>query len=318
MVKSNQAIHRMGFGCWQLGGANFVDGHHFGWGSYDENEAVKALERALLAGINFYDTADGYGAGRSERLLGKVLSHFPNVSVNVCTKCGNRVTKDGATFQDFSATWIRQAVQASMDRLQRNHIEYLLLHSPPDNFSWHDYDSSELDRLVMEGKVGRYGVSVKSVHGLKNLLEQGFGSVVECLYNVLDRRAGELFQQAKDSGYVTIARVPLASGFLSKRMLYSDPIFSEDDYRSYMKADEFSWRMNAVRSLSFLDKFEGGISVSAMRFCLSSPSVSVVIPGMRTQQQVDDALRAFELGALSEEQLVDIEKSAYPLPVQWL
>ncbi|MRS60490.1 aldo/keto reductase [Larkinella terrae] len=319
MTRFNQRLSsRIGFGTWQLGGPNRVNGKPTGWGAVDEQEALRAIETALAQGINFFDTADSYGQGQSETILGKALRPHAATDVVVCTKFGNTMDAQGIPGQDFGADYVQTAVENSLRRLQRDTLDVLLLHSPPDAFDWSSYDPAPFENLVKAGKIKAYGVSSKSVYGAKRVMEAGFGSVLEILYNALDRRAEDVLwtlPQADD--YEFIVRVPLASGFLKPDYLTETPVFPDDQYRHYLPDRDRDWLLASARNLAFLNELPGGISTSALRFCLSNPAVSVVIPGMRNAGQVAANKTAEALGALSPEVLERIQTAVPDVPEHW-
>ena len=309
---------RIGLGTWQFGGPNRQNGRPTGWGAVNEADAVQTVHAALERGVRFFDTADSYGAGQSEQILGRALAAQPTPAVLVCTKFGNRPTPDGTTTPDFSADYLTAAVDASLQRLGRETLDVLLLHSPPDNFDWANYDTEPFEQLVKAGKIGAYGVSAKSVYGAKRIMEAGFGSVLEVIYNVLDRRAESvLFTRPEAKKYAFIGRVPLASGFLNPAYLTQQPVFAKDDYRHNLPDRDRNWLLDSVRSLAFLNELPGGLATSALRFALSNPVVSVVIPGARSASQVTANCAAEALGPLSDDILTHIQRAVPDVPEHW-
>lgn len=309
---------RIGFGTWQLGGDSTFGRKPNGWGVVDEQEAKKAIHYALENGIAFFDTADGYGKGKSEEILGQTIANNPRAII--CTKFGNREDEFGAAYQDFSAQWLQTAVENSLQRLKRETIDVLLLHSPPDTFNWLNYDITPLENLIQAGKIRSYGVSNKTCKGVESVISHNFGTTVEAIYNALDRRAAEkVLGLCEIKNYNFIARVPLASGFLTEKTLFNEarPL-SVNDFRNNFTADITQWFAEQTIKLSFLNDLEGGITVSALRFCLSNPAVSVVIPGMRNVKQVQQALLAKELGALPQEILNKITQQVPTVFAGWL
>ncbi|TAE37050.1 MAG: aldo/keto reductase [Runella slithyformis] len=302
---------KIGVGTWQLGGANVVNGKPTGWGEISENEAIATIEAALTAGLSFFDTADAYGNGQAEIFLGKALRGVPRTNVQICTKFGNRVTG-----QDFSVQWLNQAVDASLHRLQTDYLDVLLLHSPPDHFDWQNYDPAPFEKLVQVGKIRAYGVSSKSVYGAKQVVEAHFGTWIEAVYNCLDRRAESiLFELPQFANYQFIARVPLASGFLNKKYLHSDPVFRTDEYRQYMNPEDARWLLESVRKLDFLQTETGGISAAAIRFCLSNPNVAWTVSGARNPVQVQQLAQIN--GHLAPEIRQKIAEAVPDVPDRW-
>lgn len=316
---SNRLHQKLGLGTWQLGGPNIVQGKAMGWGEISEEESLAILSAAFEAGIQFIDTADSYGKGLSEIIVGKALRElsYPQ-DIIVCTKFGNVYLSDGTTGQDFSPEHLFASVKASLQRLQREHIDVLLLHSPPDNFDWANYDRAPFEDLISQGLIRQYGVSSKSVYGAKRVMDAGFGSVIEVIYNALDRRVDEILSShPHQAAYDIIGRVPLGSGFLSDRLLTENPQFGEDDYRSHMADRDKNWMVENARKLAFLADLPGGLSANALRFTLQNPIISVVIPGARSVAQVQSNVLAANLPALSEAYIHRIEQSVPSVPDWW-
>ena len=315
---SNQLTSRVGFGTWQFGGPNVVNSQPTGWGEVNKAEAIRAVHTALEQGINFFDTADSYGRGQSEELLQEAFRQKPSPNVLVCTKFGNRQLSDGQPVQEYSATWLTEAVEDSLRRLGRDTIDVLLLHSPPDAFDWSTYDTQPFENLKLTGKIRAYGVSSRSVYGARRVMEAGFGSVLEVIYNALDRRAEDLlFTAVNADKYFFIGRVPLASGFLNPAYLTQTPVFAPDQYRHYLPARDRDWLLNAARKLAFLDELPGGLATSALRFSLTNKAVGVIIPGMRNEKQVLANCRAEVLGPLSDEWMARVREAVPDVAEHW-
>jgi myo-inositol catabolism protein IolS len=316
-------MNKLGFGTWQFGGPAYVNNKPTGWGAVDEAEAIEAIQVALAQGIRFFDTADSYGQGQAETILGDALAMYPAwgspaQDIVICTKFGNRRDAQNQPVQDYSATYLTEAVEASLRRLRRDRLDIVLLHSPPDNFDWATYDPEPYEALIRAGKIGAYGVSSRSVYGARRVMEAGFGSVLEVIYNALDRRAEALlFTHPSADNYRFIARVPLASGFLKATYLTQNPTFPADEYRHYLPERDRDWLLNSVRQLAFLDELPGGLSASALRFSLGHPRVSVVIPGMRRAAHVLAHAKAAQLGTLPPDMLARIHESVPDVPAHW-
>ncbi len=305
-------ISAIGFGGWEIGGEATFGGKPAGWGRVPEAQAVRAVERALELGVNFFDTADIYGWGRSEELIGRVLARKGKAAV-VCTKFGNRETRRGRVFQDFSEGWHITSEKGSIKRLRRESLDIIMLQNPPGDLDWADYDAAPLEELQQAGKIGAFGVSCHTPAGALRVLESGFGSVVEIIYNVLDRRAEQVvLPLAMGLGAAVIVRMPLASGFLTD-MLGGRARFASRDHRAHLPRADVAWRLAARNKLAFLRALPGGMACSALRFCLSHSAVTTVIPGMRTVGEVEANVQAARLGSLNAAVLGDIA-AAVPEP----
>jgi aryl-alcohol dehydrogenase-like predicted oxidoreductase len=313
-------INRIGFGCWQLAGAYDLNGRPNGYGTIDTPESVRALHAALDNGINFFDTAIGYGAGRSEIVLGEALKSYrgpASVTPIICTKYGMIEGADNDE-DDFGPVNLIRSVENSLQRLQIDCLGAMLLHNPPDDFDFSAFDTAPFEQLKKEGKILAYGVSCRTQKGVANVLKSGFGSVVEAVYNPLDRRYENFFSDPlyKDK-YTFICRVPLASGFISPRTLEQNPEFPANDIRSNFNEEQVGWVSGAVRALAFLQDLQGGISVSALRFQLSNPFNNLVIPGIKNTRQLQDAVWAMQLGPLPMEVLEQIAIAVPEVYYKW-
>lgn len=305
----------IGFGTWAFGGETLLGGRATGWGPSDDGESIRAIDQAIEMGVNFFDTADMYGRGRSETVLGNALKNRKDAII--CTKFGSRETEASEGFQDFSPEWVRSAVEGSLRRLRRETIDILLMHSPPAQFSFSSYDYSVFDDLKKQGKIKAWGISCKSVSHAEEALQSGAGEVYEILYNALDRRAEKLFPELLKRNVSVIARVPLASGFMTGKFLKDQPHFLKTDIRSSLPDEAVKWLNHSVRQLHFLSEEPGGLAVSALRFCFSHPAISTVIPGMRSVEQVKQLCEAGDRPVLSDEVLQKIAAAVPEVFSQW-
>lgn len=299
---------RVGVGCWQLGGETRFGGRETGWGPLEDVEAAAILDRCRDLGLRLFDTADAYGHGRSETRLGRALAGVDDALV--ITKFGQREI-DGRATVDFGEAWLMQAVEASLARLGRRRLDVLLLHSPPDDYDFAGHDRRPLDRLVAEGVVGCWGVSVRSRHGAERALRARFGEAIELIYNAFDRRVAEqVFPLAAERGVRLIARCPLGSGFLAGSGCRELPA---TDVRSGLPAEQRAWLVeHGERFLAALPHPDGP-AVTALRYVLSDPRITTVVSGVREPAQAEALARAAELGPLSPEDCAAIER-ALPTP----
>ena len=319
LLFNGNEINRIGFGCWQLAGDYDLHGRPSGYGTIDNAESERAIHFALDNGITFFDTAVAYGFGRSEELLGAGLRSYSGTNkgnATICTKYGMVLDGDGA--DDFSAKNFVASVEGSLKRLQVDRLGVMLLHNPPDDFDFSTMDRVPFDQLVKNGKIQAYGVSCRTQKGVANVISHGFGSVIEAVYNVLDRRYEKYFSDALyKATYNFICRVPLASGFISPRTLSADRAFADNDIRNGFNREQVEWVTDSVRKLSFLQDLPGGIAVSALRFQLSNRYNTLTIPGIKNTKQASDAVMALNLGPLPEDVINSIAAAVPEVFYKW-
>ena len=265
----------VGFGAMTIGGA---------FGPVDDNESTAALHAAIDSGMNFIDTSNAYGEGRSESLIGSFLkTRADRDDILIISKGGNNmVTRK----RNFEANYIAQCLDESLQRLGRETIDLYLLHNPSvDNMQALD-SYAVLDKAKADGKIRHWGVSVNTVEECDFAVSQGRPSAMQMEYNVMNQSAAGAFAAAQRAGLGVISRVPLGRGFLSGQIDESKQ-FSDDDTRKRSLTPE-----NIRKFQVHLDKVKGlsaqlGVSPAelAVRFCASNPNVSCVIPGVRTAEQ---------------------------------
>jgi aryl-alcohol dehydrogenase-like predicted oxidoreductase len=308
-----------------MGAENVINGIPMGWDSMDEHTAVEILLTAIKSGIQFIDTADSYGQGQSELYIGQAIrahtkdADWDRSEIMICTKFGNRVLDDGTMVQDFSPEHLLKAVDASLARLSCDYLDVLLFHSPPENFDWANYDRGPLDELVRLGKIKEYGVSSKSVYGAKSVMDAEFGTVIEVIFNALDRRVAKVLgNHPSRKKYHVIGRVPLASGFLTYKVFLKDPSMFGGGYRSKIPERDIKWFIESANKLAFLKEMQGGLTGNALAFCLQSDCIDVVIPGVKDLSQLHAHLNALDIPELSDEVIKKIEDAIPTVPSWWL
>ncbi len=221
-------VSAIGFGGWAIGGAAEASGAPLGWGRTSDDESLAAIRRARELGVTFYDTADSYGFGRSESLLGIVLSRYRQ-DVVIATKVGVVRTSTGDLKKDFSRQHIFHAVDGSLKRLRTDYIDLYQVHNPTLQELRREEIQEAMERLQDAGKVRFWGVSVSTPEEGVQVVQHGWAHALQVLYNVLNQSpANELFPLAKEKGYGVIARVPLASGLLTGKFRI-DSLFASDE-----------------------------------------------------------------------------------------
>jgi aryl-alcohol dehydrogenase-like predicted oxidoreductase len=297
----HRSVSVVGLGTWQLGAD---------WGDVDEGAARAALEAASEHGVTFFDTADVYGNGRSERFCGEL--HRAHPGVFVATKMGRRVEQLTANYnrENFLAWNDRSRANLGMDTL-----DLVQLHSPPDGVYLDDSVFAALDEMVESGRVRAYGVSVETVQQALWAIARPGVSTVQIILNCFRRKpVEEVLPAAREAGVGIIARVPLASGLLSGR--YDEhTVFAADDHRSYNRRGEafdvgetfagvpFEVGVRAANELKSL--VDPGVTLAqfALRWVIDQEGVSTVIPGARNVAQVEQNLAAAALPPLRQDQL---------------
>jgi aryl-alcohol dehydrogenase-like predicted oxidoreductase len=286
--KTGIKVSEIGFGAWAIGGATEASGVPVGWGGTTDEESIAAIRRARDLGITFFDTADIYGHGRSESLLGLVLSRSRK-DVIVATKFGNVRTAAGEQRKDFSKQHIFHAVDGSLKRLRTDYIDLYQLHNPTLEQLAAEEIHEAMDKLQEVGKIRVWGVSISTPDEGIEIIKRGWGYTLQVLYNVLNQApAQELFPLAQERGFGIIARVPLASGLLSGKYR-SDSVFPANDIRQNFlttrRLEEVTARIDEVRGIVVGES--RSLSEAALRFVLASDAVSCTIPGAKNVRQVE-------------------------------
>jgi aryl-alcohol dehydrogenase-like predicted oxidoreductase len=280
-------VSEIGYGAWGIGGDQ--------WGGADDDESIQALHRAIDLGLNFIDTALAYGAGRSERLVGEVVRERAE-TVFVATKVPpkNRVwpAQPGVPVDEvFPADYVRACAQTSLANLGLERVDLLQFHVWSDE--WLDQGDwrEAIADLRAAAKIGFFGVSINDHQPdtALRLVESGLADTVQVIYNVFDQSPeDELFPTCREHGVAVIARVPLDEGGLTGT-IQADSEFPDGDFRAnYFRGDrkrEVHERVTAV--IDDLGISEDEVAEIALRFVLSEPAVSTVIPGMRSLRNVE-------------------------------
>jgi aryl-alcohol dehydrogenase-like predicted oxidoreductase len=295
-------VSEISLGTWALGGD---------WGSVAEDDAYAALNRAIDLGVNILDTADVYGDGRSEKLIGRLLRDRPDDEIFVATKAGRRL--DPHTAEGYEYENLAPFVERSLKNLGVDALDLLQLHCPPTEAYRQDSTFEALDRLQNEGKVRNYGVSVEKVEEARMALSYPNVKTVQIIFNIFRQKpAEEFFPLAEERSIGILARVPLASGLLSGKMS-ADRTFAEDDHRSFNREGEAFDRGETFSGVDFETGLEAAeqlkevvpegytLAQFALRWILMHPAVSCAIPGGKNPSQVEDNVAAAQMPALSDE-----------------
>jgi aryl-alcohol dehydrogenase-like predicted oxidoreductase len=300
-------VSEISFGAWAIGGA---------WGTVDDSVSLAALRQALDLGVNFIDTADVYGDGRSERLIGQILRERKGQRIYVATKAGRRLSPhvaDGYNRENLTAY-----VERSLGNLGVETLDLVQLHCPPIEVFYQPEVFGVLDDLVAAGKLRYYGVSVEKVEEALKAIEYPNVQTVQLIFNMFRHRPADLFfSQAQAKKVGILARVPLASGLLTGKMR-TDSAFEEDDHRNYNRYGEsfdvgetfsgvpYEVGLAAVEELRPLLPAGATMAQTALRWILMFDAVSCAIPGAKNPAQAADNAAASDLPPLSEETMVAV------------
>ena len=288
-------VSEIGFGGWAVGGSAEASGTPLGWGKTNDDESLAAIRRARDLGVTFFDTADSYGFGRSESLLGIVLSR-KRQDVVIATKVGVVRDAGAALKKDFSKQHIFQAIDGSLRRLRTDYVDLYQAHNPTIEQLRREEIQEAMGRLQEIGKIRYWGVSISTNEEGIEIINQGWGHALQVLYNILNQSpASELFPLAKQRGYGIIARVPLASGLLTGKFR-SGSTFAADDVRqnflTQKRLEEALPRVDEVRAI--IGGSVRSLAEAALQFVLANDAVSTTIPGARNARQVETNVAASE------------------------
>ena len=295
-------VSEVAFGTWQLGGD---------WGDVPEADGVAGLHAALEAGVNLFDTADVYGRGRSEELLGRVLGDRPDVLV--ATKLGR--WDDFTDPATYTEPRVRAYCEASLRRLRREAIDLYQVHTPTTEAIERGEVFESLRTLQREGKVRFFGVSVETAAQGRLALQHEGVAALQVIFNIFRQNLVEqLFPQVEAAGAGVLARVPLASGLLSGKFT-KETTFSPDDHRQYNREGAafnvgetfagvpFELGVELAEELRWIADGRETMAAAALRFVLDHPQVSCVIPGFRDVRQVEQNLAAARVAPFRREEL---------------
>jgi aryl-alcohol dehydrogenase-like predicted oxidoreductase len=301
-------VSTISFGAWAIGGT---------WGDVRDDESLSALHRALDLGVNFFDTADVYGDGRSEQLLAK-LRKDRSEPFYVATKAGRRLDPHiagGYTKENLTAF-----VERSLKNLDVEALDLLQLHCPPTDVYYMPEVFDTLDGLVTAGKLRYYGVSVEKVEEALKAIEYPNVQSVQIIFNMFRQRPMDLFfGEAQRRQVGVLARLPLSSGMLTGKMTRSST-FEKDDHRQGNRHGEWFDRgetfsgleyevgLQAVEELRALLPEGMTLTQMALRWILMFPEVTCAIPGAKRPEQVEENVKAADLPALSEETISKVRE----------
>ena len=307
--KTGFEVSEVSLGTWQVGAR---------WGEeFDDSNADKTLNRAIDAGVNFLDTADGYGGGLSEKAVGRIAKKRSE-KIYVASKCGRRLKPH--TAEGYTEKNIRDFVHASLKNTGLDVIDLIQLHCPPTQVYYNPEVFDTLDGLQREGKIRNYGVSVEKVEEALKAIEYPNLATVQIIYNMFRQRPADLFfKEAKKKNIGIIVRVPLASGLLTGK-LTQESRFSDQDHRTFNREGQkfdkgetfagvdYKVGLEAVEQLKNLFSDQNSLALSALRWILMFEEVSCIIPGASRPEQAETNAKASDLPPLDDRQMAEARK----------
>ena len=298
--KTGYKVSAVGLGTWAMGGS---------WGQVDDTESLRALHAAVDAGVTFFDTADVYGDGRSERLLAKLRSEREEELV-IATKIGRRAPLDADAYTPRN---MRSWMDRCRENLQTDRLDLVQLHCPPTDVYYRPEIFDFLEEERLSGTISAYGASVERVEEALKAIEYEGVATIQIIFNPFRQRPAERFlDEAVERDVGVIARVPLASGLLTGKF-DEDAQFAEDDHRNYNREGQVFDRGETFAGVDLAtgvqaaaqmrDHVPEGATLAqfALQWILSHRGISTVIPGAKTPEQVQENAAAADLSPLSEE-----------------
>jgi aryl-alcohol dehydrogenase-like predicted oxidoreductase len=282
-------VSEIGFGAWAIGGGAMIGNTSIGWGDSDDAVSIKAIHSSLDAGINFFDTADIYGLGHSEELLGKAIGKRKDIVI--ASKVGN-VARNNQFTVDYSKEYIVKACEESLKRLQRDSIDYYQLHTARMIHLEQGECIEAMQLLQKQGKIRYWGLSLNTFDPLPEaefLMNNNFGNGFQLVLNLLNQKALPTFTAMAKKGYGIIARMPLQFGLLTGKF-DNAVLFADNDHRKNRLTIEVIDASNKALEpvWQLCKKYECNKTQLALSYILSYAEVSTVIPGIRNEKQVKD------------------------------
>ncbi|MBY3075417.1 aldo/keto reductase [Rhizobium laguerreae] len=306
--RTGRKVSEIGFGAWAIGAA---------WGEVNDEEALAALHAALDTGVTFIDTADVYGDGHSEQLIAKVVKQRRGERPFIATKAGRRLPEQSV--EGYTAENLNNWIDRSLKNLETDCLDLLQLHCPPTDLYYRPEVFGQLDRLVEQGKIRNYGVSVERVEEALKAIEYPGVASIQIIFNAFRQRPIEhFFKQASEKQVAVIARVPLASGLLSGKFK-KDTKFEANDHRLFNRNGEafdvgetfsgvpYEIGLDAVERIRPLVSGDTTMAKFALRWILMFDAVTVAIPGARNPAQASSNAEAAALPAIPGDAMQEIK-----------
>lgn len=308
--RGGPAVSALGLGCWAIGGPFWRGDQPIGWGKVDDAGSLRAVQRALDLGVTFFDTADVYGCGHSERVLGRALAGR-RTQVVIATKFGNvfdeqtrHVTGEGA-----SPAFIRRACEASLERLQTDYIDLYQFHLGRYDLALAAEVRDTLETLVSEGKIRAYGWSTDDPERARFFAGGAHCRAIQQRLNIFEGNADTL-AVCEQHNLASINRNPLAQGLLTGKFSASSRLPADDVRHTWnLRAGELAARLARLEKLRAVLTRDGRtLAQAALGWLWARSKQTIPIPGFKTVQQIEENVGALSHGPLAAEQMVEIER----------
>lgn len=280
-------VSEIGFGTWAIGGGAMIGNTAIGWGDADDRVSVNAIHAALDAGINFFDTADIYGLGHSEELLGKIIGKRKDVII--ATKGGN-VSRNNQFTVDYSNEYILRACEDSLRRLKRETIDFYQLHTARIQHLQEGGCVEAMKQLQKEGKIRNWGISLNTFEPLPEaeyFIENEIGNGFQLVLNLLNQKTIPLLKRSSENGYGIIVRMALQFGLLTGKFDKEINFQANDHRKKRLTKEVIEMSNDALKPVwDLLKKYNCSKTQLALSYVLSYSEVSTLIAGIRTSEQV--------------------------------
>ena len=284
---TNLLVSEIGFGAWAIGGGAMIGNIPIGWGDVDDEVSIKAIHAALDAGINFFDTADIYGLGHSENLLGKIIGERKDVII--ATKVGNVSRNEQFTF-DYSKEYILKACDESLERLNRDAIDYYQLHTARLQHLQNGECIEAMNQLQQQGKIRYWGISLNTFEPLPEaefFIDNKIGNGFQLVLNLLNQKVLPLLKKSSENGYGVIVRMALQFGLLTGKFDTKVDFSSNDHRKNRLTKEVIDTCNDSLKNVwALCEKYNCTKTQLALSYILSYTEVSTIIAGIRTAEQV--------------------------------
>jgi len=308
--RSGIEVSALGMGCWAIGGPFTRDGEPVGWGEVDDDESLRAIQRALDLGITFFDTADVYGCGHSERLLARAFAGKRD-QVVIATKFGHVFDKERKDIYaaDGSPQYVRRCCEASLQRLNTDYIDLYQFHVGEYHPEKAVATREALEELIAEGKIRAYGWSTDHPDRARVFAEGPHCATIQQQLNILEGNAQTL-AVCEELGLASINRGPLAKGLLTGKFT-ADSKLPDNDVRhdwNFKEGEQAEWlkKLDAIRLV--LTRDGRTLAQAAIGWLWARSGVTIPIPGFKTVAQVEENIGSLQFGPLSQEQMKQIDQ----------